>query len=455
MVRHQPTTESNPSSKDGSTFRVQRIQYAAATSAVSKAITMAVQVIALPVAIRALGQERFALYAVLAASLGWLGMANIGVGPPLAVGIAEAAARDDEKTQSTLVSSAFLPVFCLVTVLGCGLLALLPLIPVGRILGANFARQADTARTGAAVLLILVLTQALLSVTEAVQTGHQEQYVLNSWAAAGNLVSLVALLATAALWPSVISMIAAVHIPPVLARLLNSGFFLSRRHHLIPRLSGFNWLSARYLLGNGVIFSLAGTLGNFLNHQYIVVLVGRMTTAQITSTFAIVVNVFMLAFGMLSMIAIPLWPAIADSLGRGDALWAQRAYRKTLVYGLLYGCVFAFTFSLIGKQILALWFGPAVMPSSTLLWLTGLYFVVDTWEYIHYTILIGLRRIWAPSLIYLCRSVLTVLAAPHLIRSFGESGAMIALLLSVVLITGPILWVLVRKEFARLRPATW
>jgi len=428
-------------------FRVSRIKYAAASSIGSKVVTILVQLLAMPVAIRALGAQEFALYALLASAIGWVGLVNLGVGPALSVSMASAVANNDRTVQARLCSSGFFPVLGVVVALGGILLSLAQTPRVDGLFGENYLAQADTIRTGLSLLLVFALAQALLSVAEAAQIGYQEQYVFNIWAIFGNLVSLFALFATAWRSPTVIAMILAVNLPPLLARLLNAARFLSRRPFLIPRISTFSWQAGRFLIGNGLIFSLAASVGNFLNHQYTVILVGRAESTQITTTFAVMMNVFILAFGLVTMLAIPLWPAIADSVTRGEIDWAHLAYRKMLLYSMLYSLAVCLGLILFGPIAFPIWFSADVNPNSRLLLLAGVYFVLDTWEYVHFMVLIGLKQIWRPSVLYLLRSLMAVLIAPALIGRFGESGAFAALSFSILMTTAWAMPYLVRSVF--------
>ena len=397
-------------------------------------MTVAVQVLAMPIAIRALGSEGFALYAVLAAALSWVGLANVGIGPGLVLGIASAAARRERATESRLFTSALVPVLVSAVALGLLLGIAIQLIPAANMFGPNYAQSAPTIRVGLLILLSFMLLQALLTVIEAAQIGHQEQYILNLWTMLGGLFTLVALVSVAKLTPTVVGMILAVNTPPLIARFVNSIRFMNGRRYLMPRREAFAWSDSKTLLLSGLAFSLVG-IGSFLNHQVPVILVGRTLDTLVTATFAAVMSVFMMGFGMVSMVAVPLWPAIADSLTRGEIAWARGAYRKLLFYSMLYAVLVGAVLMIAGRPVLRLWFGQGINPSESLMALLGFYFVLAMWEYVHYMVLVGLKQIRVPSLIYLGRSLLTVVLVSLLIPKRGSEGAIIGLCMSVLLVT--------------------
>ncbi len=416
-------------------FRVQRIKYAVITSIASKVATLSVQLLAMPIAIRSLTPERFALYAMLAAAMGWLGVANIGIGPGLVVRTATAAASHDRAREVRLFASALIPVLALALTLGTTLLVLLNLVPVPALFGENYADDAMTIQAGLSILIVFVLLRAVFSVAEAAQAGYQENYFVNLRGAVSGFFSLIAVFAVSRYAPSVIGMILAVNGPLILAQGINTIWFLRRRPYLVPGIRDFEWQECRSLLGTGITFVLAGTVGNYLNHQFPIILIGRALDVQSTATFAAVMNVFVLAFGIVTMCALPLWPAIADSLARGEIPWARKAYRKLLSYTMLYALAVGAILSTLGQAILPVWFGPGIAPSIPLMATISIYFVLDTWEYSHYMVLVGLKQIRLPSLLYAARSLLVVFLTPLLVKRWGETGAVVALCVSVVLFT--------------------
>jgi O-antigen/teichoic acid export membrane protein len=325
-------------------FRSLRFKYAVATSLGSKVTTSVVQLVALPIAVKALGTEQFALYAMLAAAVGWLGLVNIGVGPVLTVNIASAAAQGDNGAEKRLLASALIPILFAVCITGIVVYLSVYFIDVAVIFGNNYSRYPNVIRIGVSILAGFALLQIILSVVEAAQSGYQEQYKQNLMAMSSNIFSIGAIIAAAIFYPTVIGMILAVNIFPFLFRVLNAFLVFRKRPFLIPSIKYFNFSDCKSLLYNGFAFSMAGGLGNFLCHIFPVVLVGRILNANSSTSFAVAMNALIIASGILSMVNIPLWPAISDSLARADIGWARRAYYRTLIYSMGYALIIGVAF---------------------------------------------------------------------------------------------------------------
>jgi O-antigen/teichoic acid export membrane protein len=126
-----------------------------ATSLASKLFTIGIQVLAMPLAIHALGPKSFALYAMLSSALMWLSLANIGMGPRVAIEIADAEVHGDQARQSRLVTGAVVPISALIVLLFL-LLIVAKVIGIENVFGENYQDQASVISTR---LLLLALSR--------------------------------------------------------------------------------------------------------------------------------------------------------------------------------------------------------------------------------------------------------------------------------------------------------
>lgn len=413
-------------------------------------MTAGVQLLAIPIAVNALGHEQFALYAMLTAAVGWLSLATIGIGPVLVVDIAEAAAADDRVTEQRLLTSALLPVLSATLLVGIALQVFAQTASLTRLFGPRYLDNAGTITTGLALLVGFILAQCVLSVVEAAQMGHQEQHVLNVTTIAANALTIPTIIFVVNLAPSVPGMIVATNAPLLVFRAANAALFFRRRPYLCPAFRHFSKADCGRLLRSGVAFSLASGLGNFLCHLLPVMLVGRSRGAQETAAFAVAMNALVLASGMASMISVALWPAISDSRARRETDWTRRAYRRLLVYGMAYGCLTGIAFGVFGGPLFRMWIGSSVHMGGPLLASLGLYSVLMMWEGVHFNFLIGMKVVVLPSVLFLSRGVFSVIVTHLTLGSLGPAGPFLSLSAGVVLFTLLPLTVVTRVRLSEL-----
>lgn len=414
--------------------RTAGIRLAATYSLGSKVLYLGVQLAAYPLAVRALGTERFAIYALLTATLNWINLVSLGVGPGLTLGIAAAVSGGDSLAQRRLFTNALAPVAALcvaAAVIGAGVIAL---VEPRALLGVSVPGLAGEVRAGLFLLAALALAQVLLSVVEAAQTGYQEQWVLNRWTAVGNALCFVGLAAAAGAAPTIPMMVAAMSGPAVLTRLVNAVRFASARWGVLrPDLRLIERGALREIYRPGIAFGLV-SLGSFISHQYSLVVAARALSPARLAVVAATMNVLLLAAGIATMLTSPLIPAVVDAVAQHDRAWVRRAYARVTIFLSGYAVAVGLAIAFGGSLLLTRWYALAYHEDWRFLPLIGLYFVLLIWEHAHYSVLVGLGRIWPASLQYLARSLVILFLMPFVTRHYGPLGLAALLCVSVALL---------------------
>ncbi|MDA8118047.1 MAG: hypothetical protein M0000_11840 [Actinomycetota bacterium] len=414
--------------------RGERIRLGVSTSLMSKVVSLGVQVIALPVAVRALGSERYGVYLVLAALLGWIGLAGVGINPSVALGIAEAAARSDRRREKRIVATAMV-LMSGIALIACTAVVLVALFMPGTwLFGQKYgAFAADLAR-GLVVGGVCLAGSLVVAVVEAAQLGYQELFLTNIWRMLGNGGSLASLLIVAWLRPSVLGLIISVYGVPMMARAANLLWFLRvRRPYLWPRLREYDREVVSGLFGTGLAFLAIG-LSSFCNHELILFVTGRMVGPQRVASLGVMLQILLLLGSALAMYGQPLWAALADAGSVGDVSWTQRSYRQALGWPMIFAGLCGLVIAVGGHAAVGLWFGPEVTPNRPMQIGMGLYFVAASWESLHCMFLLGLQRVWQAAGVLAVKSAVVVALTSLLVPRVGASGAAGALLASSLLV---------------------
>lgn len=431
-------------------IRAARIRHAATSSIGSKVATLLVQLVAFPIAARALGTEQFAVYGVVAAVMAWLSFGTAAVAPGLVNRVAAAVARHDDEAARRSIASGLALAGAL-----CATLLLVAL--AAAVLGPATPPWAGAARgapLGTLLVIVLAVTAAslLLSVVEAAQLGYQEQHRTNRWTMVGNGLAFVALLVVARGGPGLVTVVLVVYGTPLLARLANAGLFLrSRRAAGAVRAADVRRAEVRALLRSGGVFTLVA-LASLLNHQLPVVLLARTADADEVAAFVALMNAFLLAFGLISTMAAAAWPALVDAVGRGEGAWAARFCGRAAAGAASYAVVGALVLGLAGNTLIRTWYGlPLVVEPALARWL-GVYFAAAVWEFVLYNLLVGLQMLRHAAAAYVGRSALVAIVLPLAVARWGGAGAAAVLALSALVSTAWLYPLLMRRHLARLVP---
>jgi O-antigen/teichoic acid export membrane protein len=418
---------------------------AVASSLVSKFGTTLVQLLLTPLAAIALGVEGFALYVMLIAASGWLAIASLGLGPVLSVQVARNVVDGTPQREQVIVASAFW------TSLGFSLLAataatvVVLTIPASQIFGAQFEQHSGEVIFGFLLLTAVYVLQVNLSIFEAVQAGLQRQHTTNLVVALGALATLPIVFFVADWKATPVSFLAAGLLPTLALRLAHALWMCSKRMSMLPRWQSFDNQVVKLLLSSGAVYSLAGSAGNFISHALPTILIGRVLDAVETGAFAATMHLIILLSGVTAMLVSPAVPVIASSLAQRDHGWVQNAYNKLLLGSMGFAFVAAAVLVLAGDQIFEVWMRGTVQPNKWLLVSAGAYFLLSTWEVVHFSLAVAMHKAVIASWLVFSRSVagatLTVIVLPN----GGAGTAYIAMCIAVLFVNSVPLYLLVRS----------
>jgi len=412
------------------TFRAWRIKLAVGTSLTSKILTMVLQLVAAPVAINALGVERYGVFVTLTAILAWMSIVNTGLMPGLTRGIAISDASDDRASQERYLSTAFFFISGIIVVLLVLLVLVVWGIPVERLFGEHYAGYTAEIRRGLLWLGLILILRLMLSLVEAARQGYQEQYITNVSMAGSTALSIVLLFVVAYYWPTIVGMTVAIYGPIVLAQLLNGIHLVGfSRPFLVPRFSHFDSVLNRIIIATGLAFLIV-QVSVFVVQELILLLVGWELGPESAATVSVMLRMLLLSSGVVTMVTVPLWPAITDAVARSDIDWVRSTYKKLTLFSIFYSVVIGVVIAIFGNTIVRFWIGPEVSPSGPLQGLIGLYFVIVIWSHVNLMTLVGLGWLWSPAVVMLIESVVMIPLALWFMDFMGSAGAAAALCLS-------------------------
>ena len=273
------------------------------------------------------------------------------------------------------------------------LLVLPQVVPLVSLFGSKYEpRKAAISRSGSSYSRSFSVRTSC-SRSPRLRLGFQQQHLNNMWGMLANGLSLASILLVAAFEPTVPAFLAAVFVPGVLCRALNLGSLLIREQpHLRPALHNFSRETLRYLVGPSLGF-LTVQVAVLLYQQVVILEVGRLLGPEGVAPFALMLQLVSLFGGVVAMIMLPLWPALADARTSRDASWIRSAYKRVTVGSMGYAAIVAVAFAVASDLFLRLVFGFEAGASDYLPALFAFYFVLTIWEYTNINFLFGLSMV--------------------------------------------------------------
>ncbi|MGA3264799.1 MAG: hypothetical protein ABSC47_12240 [Terracidiphilus sp.] len=411
--------------------RQKRMNLAWGTSLLSKIITIGVQVLALPLVYRALGESGFAAYAAVTASASMLSVLNLGIGGSLVTPLAESVARQDERQQAVLFQAGLGPLM-----LACLLGAIVSIptvafLPLSTLFGRVGATGSWDLRVAALIAVSVTLVTIPLNAVGYLRQAYQEMHFTNLIGAGFNILLLIALLVAARRLTAVAVFVAIAVLIPLGCAALNFVLLILKRPFLLRSQGRIAWEDRRRLLADGIRFLGAAFAPAFI-FQWPVYWIARTMPASTSSLFAICIQAIVLPLGFVYGYIWPLWPSTADALARADHHWLDSQIRRGRALIVTIGCCAFFTYLFFGEQLLHLWLRKPLTLDWPVRGLMGVYILLAIWEQFHYIVALGFGRLRQATAAQFQRAVGFALTVPLLTMVGGVRALWCGLCCSIL-----------------------
>ncbi|WP_172793389.1 oligosaccharide flippase family protein [Polynucleobacter sinensis] len=323
-------------------------------------------VVTTPLTLGYLGADRFGIWMTINSITALLSFADFGVGGGLLNAISKADGRGDRVEAQRAVSNAFVVLVIVALILAtCSLLAY-EWLSWGTIFDLSNEGEVDEVRNAVAILLACTVVSLPLSTVHRVQHGFQEGLQNNLWQAVINIGSTVGIICAAFSQASLPWLVLASSGVPVLVTLVNCIYeFYFNRQWLRPRISFFSSKIARDFLQTGSYFAALQLLAfvGFFSDNFVI---GKILGSGAVAAYAVVFKLYSTIF-IVQFIMVPLWPALNETISRGELSEARQIYERAKIYCLIGGVVIASILIIFGRPLIEVWVGGDFIPSWALI----------------------------------------------------------------------------------------
>lgn len=355
-----PSSDTNSAEKR-SLERYRRILLTLITSVGVKALSLLITFISVPLTIRYLGQEQYALWVTISSTVALFSFADLGIGNGLLNAITQAHGNNDRELAQKHISSAFF----LLSIVACVLALLFALVyvhvPWAWVYNVSSPDAVAEAGPATAIFMACFLLSMPLGVVQRVQLGYQEGFVDNRWVGLGKIFSLIGVIVAIAARASLSLLVFALVGGPVLSLLLNSIFLFGiKRPWLRPRVDKIVKSSMQKVSQIGFLFfilQLAGAFAFSSNSLILAQILGPVAVAQ----YALAAQLFNIPLMIFGMVLSPLWPAYGEAVIKGDAEWIRKTFIRSVKIGLLINGLPSLFLLMFGSQVIHLWVGSGVV----------------------------------------------------------------------------------------------
>ena len=344
--------------------RYRMAAYTTMASVASKALTLLVLFISVPLTISYLGPHRFGVWMTLASLIGFLGFLDFGIGSSLVNEVAHYKLKESRERLTRLITHALL------------LLATMGLMIAGLLIAA--ARTADLEwlfnatghidpselRASAYVLAILIGASLPIVGLQRIFLGLQRGFIYYLLAALGSLTSLSLLYYFSQREAGIPVLLLATYGMDLVATLPLLGILAARK--LVGRFDLSEcWSDSKALMSHGsfyFILSIGGAAA--WNSDFIIIT--SVNGAAALAAYAVSVRLFQLVETPLQMINTPLWSAYADAKVHGNSLFIRQTLKRSFWLSFAAATVGCGLVAVLHEFIIRAWIREAVVLPWTL-----------------------------------------------------------------------------------------
>ncbi len=331
----------------------------------SKFISLLSVAITVPLTVRYLESERYGMWMTISSLLGLLAFADLGIGNGLVSTIAGLDGQHDKAAIRRSVSSTVFILSAIALTICVLFAAAYNYVPWSRIFAVRGALASAEAGPSVMAFVVCFTVGLPFSVVQRVQMGLQESWRSYLWQGAGSLISLIGTLIVVKLRMGVPWLVIVTSGGPVISSILNSIVeFTKRKPEYRPQLTSVHLTTSIALVRSGAIFValqlsvVAGTASDSM-------IIAQVEGASGVSAYAVMYKLFQITL-VSSLFLTPLWPAMGESLARGDYIWARSAMRRAVTLCLIAGVVLSTLLFFFAQPLVKVWAGAALVPDSVL-----------------------------------------------------------------------------------------
>lgn len=344
-----------------------RVAKGIATTLAGRGVGALVPLILMPVTLSYLGPDTYGLWMAAAALTGMAAFVDLGLGNGLMTKVAPCYASGNADLARRYVSGAYATLTVVAAAL-CSLLWLMSsMVDWSSLLNATGTTSSD-ARWMTLVCLTAFVINVPLSLIVKVQYACQQVAQSNIWQAAGGLSALPLALIAVHAGLSPVAVVASTAAGPLLVSVVNNLWvYRCRLPELAPALRHVDRSVTVELLRLGGLFLVLTIVMSVAVNVDNLIVAHTLGLASVTA-YAVPARLFAQVGLLVSVVNLPLWPANADALTRGQTAWVQQTTKRMSTLSLL--TVFVPSALLVpgGDALLSLWLGESTQPGP---WLLG------------------------------------------------------------------------------------
>lgn len=349
-------------------LRYKRSLKTSGASVIERGSFFLITIVAIPLTIPYLGEERFGVWMIIMSFIGILSISDFGMLYGLQNLISNAFGKGDKNEIKLLVSNGliiFTIIALTITILS---IIIIPHLNALRLVNIkNDVYELEIRRT----IIILVMTFALslpIKIGGVILTAFQEGFINRYWGTCKNIFTLVAIIIISQYKLGIHWLVFGMYSFPLFFSFLQSIYVLKMRYKFL--FPDFNLVSSqgiKTIIKSGSGFFSLQSISIFANNLDVII-VAQTMNASAVAAYSIVSKLFRPISILYSILISPLWPAYREAQSVNDWKWIKNTLKISLAVGVGIAIIIGIPLLITGNKIIFFWTKSNIVPNQMLLW---------------------------------------------------------------------------------------
>ncbi|MDX2111073.1 MAG: hypothetical protein SFY80_12600 [Verrucomicrobiota bacterium] len=423
--------------------RNNRLNLAIVSSLVSKVTTVLLQLVSVPMAIRALGMDLYSSYSLGIAITSVLCFIDFGVGN----GVTRLIAKDSDKNNQKKIISAALALNIILSIIMLALVMLLIMVDFVKYWSPVCSEAFSAINNVVLASSCIIIINTIFNTWIRAQAGMQEVHVSNIYNACGNIMSSLFVLAAVYFdCMSVTLLTIGVFGLPCIAVVANACYLLATRDTFRPTLYADHRKYIYMLLSDGVAFSLTGTFVVFIQRELVKTVVAKIAGLNAAGMLSALIQFATYANGIITMITVPIMPGITDAYQIGDKVWVKNIVKRISLYYIAAFMLGLCIVIIAGPFILKVLMGAEFVYSRYYILIFSVGFGLIVWGQLNAVFVSAIGKVWFVAKVLTAESLIGLLFGAYLVSKIGYIGICVAWILASLMLSSWLLPKILNKN---------
>lgn len=394
-------------------------------SLILKGGSVLITLLLVPLTINYVNPVQYGIWLTISSIVYWVNVFDMGIGNGLKNEIAYSLALNDESNLKKYVSTSYVVLTVIATIIFVVFLLLNSFFDWNKILNISGKINYDVQPVMLVVMGFFCL-QFIVQIIDAVLSATQQIFKSSLILFMGQLIGLLIIYLLTVFAPaSLLFLVISMAGSSVFVLVIASFFLYSRElKNFAP---SYHYVDVKYikkLLEVGGSFFLIQIGAMVLIHANNFIIAKILGPAAVT-TYNIPFRLFSFISMLFAIIIMPYWSAFTNAYANRDLQWIRKSIRKLRIIWLCLSAL-GFVVFIFSDFLYKIWINNAVTIPVSLSFCMLLYVIVFIWHTMHVYFLNGIGKIRVQLFVVLAGAVLNIPLSICLGRSYGLSGVVCA-----------------------------